>query len=390
MQIDQNITNSKVLLVDTNYAARLSYEFLVSCGYQVFVVGGNPNDYLAKLSPNYIKLDYSNVENLLGLITELNIDYLVPGCNDLSYSVCAQVNSRRRFYGIDSEQTTDTLNNKAKFRSFAKTLGLSVPRVLSEQEIQLHETVIVKPVDAFSGRGVAIVPGSDKTLLKESIQNAREQSRSGDYVVEEYVTGRLHSHSAFFEKGLIAHDFIVEEFGSANPFVVDTSYISWDFPPLLLERIRQEISSLAKALSIDSGLIHTQFIRFGDEFKIVEITRRCPGDLYSLLIQMSTGFPYGEAYARPFLNLGLTLDRTGLERKHIMRHTISSPVETDLHSVKFHRSILIREFFPLLVAGSQIKPSPYSRVGLLFAESDSSEELESLCQTTIMRNLYSF
>ena len=69
---------------------------------------------------------------------------------------------------------------------------------------------------------------------------------------------------------------IVEEHGTANPFVVDTSRVSYDFPSATLEGIRNDIMPLAGELRLQDGLIHTQFIKAGNQCWLIEVTRRCP------------------------------------------------------------------------------------------------------------------
>lgn len=57
--------------------------------------------------------------------------------------------------------------------------------------------------------------------------NARNYSLSKKCLVEEYIVGNLYSHTAFISGGKIIHDFVVAEYGSANEFVVDTSYVDF-------------------------------------------------------------------------------------------------------------------------------------------------------------------
>lgn len=314
----------KVMLVDTNFSSAPIYNYLVQSGCEVFVVGGNPNDFLAKSAKNYINLDYSNVNRTREIIEEMNIDYIVPGCNDLSYKVCAELNSGGIYYGIDTPETTEIINSKDKFRTFATQIGLPVPRVISSDCAGESGPLIVKPVDAYSGRGMTIVQQSRQNELQSAIDRAKEFSRSKACIVEEYVEGQLYSHSAFINDGNIVADFIVEEHGTANPFVVDTSRVVYDFPRVMLRRIRDGIVLLAEKLRLVDGLVHTQFIKNGESFWLIEITRRCPGDLYSQLIELSTGFSYAETYARPFAKQNFSTEKTTLKQSWIMRHTISN------------------------------------------------------------------
>jgi len=251
----------KVLLVDTNFSSAPIYNYLVQSGFEVFVVGGNPNDFLAKSVKNYINLDYSNVNRTRGIIEKMNIDYIVPGYNDLSYKVCAELNSSGLYCGLDTWETTEIINNKLAFRTFATQIGLPVPRIITRESSGKIWPLIVKPVDAYSGRGMKIVEKTEQHELKAAINRAREFSRSRTVVLDEYIKGQLYSHSAFIVDSKIIADFIVEEYSKANPFVVDTSRVVYDFPKIMLSHIRNSITLLAQKLKLVDGLIHTQFIK---------------------------------------------------------------------------------------------------------------------------------
>ena len=67
--------SKRILLLDTNFSAKPIYDFLVSTGSEVYVVGGNPNDSLAKSVKNYINLNYSDINAVVSLIKEQKIDF---------------------------------------------------------------------------------------------------------------------------------------------------------------------------------------------------------------------------------------------------------------------------------------------------------------------------
>ena len=378
----------KVLLVDTNFSAAPIHDHMVQAGNIVFVCGSNPHDYLAKSSKNYINIDYSDLDQMRDLIQSLAIDHIVPGCNDRSYQVCAALNACGPFSGLDSCETTEIINNKGKFRAFATQIGLPVPRVIPIEQVGDFWPLIVKPVDAYSGRGITIVKESEASSLLAAIQQAESFSKTKTCIIEEFVSGQLFSHSAFFTDRTIEEDFIVEEHGTANPFVVDTSRVINDFPIDMLQRIRSCVLKIAIHLNLVNGLIHTQFIAHGKSFWLIEITRRCPGDLYSQLIENSTGFPYAEAFTKPFLNQQVTNYNQRLQKSYILRHTISHPIEKIYKSLQFNAPLQIDKFVALSLSGDEIKGSPFGRIALLFIKTFSEKELSILLERTLNRNLY--
>ena len=381
--------NKNVLLLDTNISAKPIYDFLHKTGCKLYVAGGNPNDALAKSAQHYINIDYSNINDVEALVEKLSIDFLVPGGNDLSYQVCADINERHNFYNIDPLETNQIINNKEWFKRFSTKIGLHVPNKRDNYMLGSYPTpIIVKPVDAYSGHGITVLRHPNEDNLENAISLARECSNSNTYLIEEFIEGQLYSHSAFIVDGDIINDFVVEEFCVVNQYAVDTSRVLFDFNPLILKKLRNDIMKLAKELKLQDGLIHTQFIYNGDSFWIIEITRRCPGDLYSLLIELSTGFPYAEYYAKPFLNIKNKKRDTYEFKENVFRHTLTLSDSTYSYGVSFNRPVKNMKYFSLSLTGDYVKQSPFGRIGILFGQAEEKKEFDDIYNCALNRTLY--
>ena len=381
--------DKKILLVDTSFSAKPIYDYLITTDADVYVVGGKLNDSLAKSVKNYINLDYSNIVELKKLICRLGIDYLVPGGNDFSYKVCSEISKDIGFFNIDAPQINETINNKQKFRNYSLALGLHVPNFISVEEIEHNLPVIVKPADAYSGHGMTIIKENRKKEIENAIELAKEYSKSNQYLIEEFIEGQLFSHSAFIVNREILIDFFVEEHCFVNPHVVDTSYVVSNFNHNLADLIRKDILTLAENLQLSDGLIHTQFICRDDSFWLIEITRRCPGDLYSLLIEYTTGFPYAQFYAKPFLDQELNFDSVPHHNKKILRHTITQAYESHFFSLRFNTPLRIEDFIPLKNTGEIIERSPFSRIGIIFLLTNTEIEMIRFVKMILNKKLYS-
>ena len=379
----------KALLLDTNVSSFPIYEFLLSKGYDTYVIGGNPSDCLAKYTKNYINCNYSNSELLEDVISEYGFDVIVPGCNDMSYLSATKVNGSDRFYGLDSTETTEIINNKHKFRNFGITHGLHIPQLFDNEEAYFQlNPIIVKPVDAYSGRGISVIETPNKKDIDIAIENAISFSSSKNYLIEEYVKGQLYSHTAFISNKKIIVDFVVIEDGSTNEFTVDTSNVVSNFSESILSEIRTDIEKMSENLELVDGLIHTQFIKTNDSFRILEVTRRCPGDLYSFLIEKTTGFKYSEYYTKPFINEKLNVDGFIPNTNYILRHTLSVSSDTPFIGIKYNRELNVDLFIPMNTTGTEIKKSPFGRVGLAFIKCNSIGELTDIKKDILNRNLY--
>ena len=295
-----------------------------------------------------------------------------------------------RFPGIDTPASTSAINTKSKFREVAATVGLPIPRILLREQAAGADTVIVKPVDSFSGRGMTVLHEPTMGRLSEALAVARQASRTGDAIVEEFIEGQLFSHSAFIWNEEVVADFVVQEDCTTNPFTVDTSRVVFDFDSEMLECLREGVCRLAASLCLSNGLMHTQFIVHGSHFWVIEMTRRCPGDLYSLLIEFSTGYSYAASYAAPFVEGGPIPENTGGSEDRIIRHTVTSRNGASLWGFHFRRSVDIQLFVPLATSGDFIGPSPNGRGGIFFLRSPSKCDQEELYQELLSGNLYSF
>ena len=379
---------AKVLLVDTNFSSQPIYSELQRLGHEVHVVGGNPVDCLAKIAEHYWQLDYADTNALRRLIENENFDFIVPGCTDRSYASCSTVGGGR-FYGIESVEIEQKLNNKAAFRSLAESLDLTVPKLQDYQSGQLRWPMIVKPTDSFSGKGITVLRTPDQSALAKAIELAKISSATHSFLIEDYVEGQLYSHSAFLRSGQICRDFIVQENCTVNPFVVDTSRVVFDPPDRIRSAIRQAIERLAARLALKDGLIHTQFIDDGEVIWLIEITRRCPGDLYSQLIELSTGFAYSGAYADAFTRGWMQPELNAEGRRFIIRHTVTVPNTQTFLYLQFQRPVMIERWVAISKVGDRLNPSPASRVGVLFVLAGSEVEGEELYLDTCGRRLYS-
>lgn len=379
----------KTLLVDTNRAAVPIFQALSEMGHEVWVVGSKPTEPLAKMSANYVPLDYSNADQLAALVKEESFDFIVPGCTDISYRVCSEIN-KGRYPGIDAPERIMAINSKNEFRKKATDIGLLTPRVLTSDEAVNAETIIVKPVDSFSGRGMTVLKRPCRSELCKAVETARRTSPTGVAVIEEFITGQLFSHSAFVYNGEVIEDFVVQEDCTTNQFTVDTSRVALDFATSMIESLRASVLRLVSSCHLTNGLIHSQFIVHSDNCWIVEVTRRCPGDLYSLLIEFSTGYPYAASYVAAFVGEKPSMGGKNSVEEMIIRHTASASKGTSLWGFQFAEPVDIRQFVPLATAGDFIAASPYGRAGLFFFRSYSVAQHDRLYRRLLDGNLYSF
>lgn len=353
--------NKSVLIVGSSYSSLPILFYLKEKGYKVCVCGAYENDPAHLYSDESFYLNYSNKEDLLNLCKKEKFDYIVPSCNDYAYNSASYVASKLGFIGFDQYETTMLLHTKDRFRKFLVSNGFSSPKVYESLE-NIEFPVLAKPVSQFSGRGIVKVNCNDEI----------DKLKKDGFVIEEFIDGELYSHSAFIENKKIKKDFFVREYCLTYEYQVDVSYVD-NLDEKISKKIRYEIEQLVKKLSLVDGLLHTQFLLQNDKFYIIETMRRCPGDLYSVLINKSTNQNYIQNYVNPFIGKKIKFGQDE-SVKHIIRHTISTKNNLNFKSLFFN--IKDFEFYPLKTSGEIAKKAPYDKIGILFYETKKLNDLK--------------
>lgn len=374
-----------ILLLDTAFAAAPIYNGLIEAGHDVWVMGNRPDDLLARVAgERWIDQNYRDVEAVRGHVARFGIERVVPGCTDVSIETVVELEAGAHLR--DDAQTNLALGHKAQFRALCELLDLPSPRVVDPQSFPRPGRFICKPVDAFSGRGITVFDGADAGALASAVEAARAASRSGDALIEPYVGDRLFSCSGFLRDGAFTQVFFVREGSSVNPYAVDTSNVVYDFPSDHASALTSSLERLARHLRLKDGLLHTQFILSEHGPMIVEVSRRCPGDLYPLLIEYSTGFRFAAAYAAAFA--GYAFESQPSTRRHVLRHTVTADSRTEYGGLVFAGAAPVIAFYPIARMGEELLPRQGNRAGLLFTEYASAAALEDAYASIIARENY--
>ena len=381
----------KVLLVGSSFSAVPILLKLKSRGYHVSVCGSIASDPCHQLADASYSIDYSDAEAVIGLVNSQHFDFIVPSCNDFSYLSCAEVAQKFGYPGFDPYPVAVSLHTKSRFRHEARTCGLKAPSSFQVEQGEpvtlggLALPVLVKPTDSFSGRGVTKVV--DKTALAGAVGEAFAHSRNGLVVIEEFVEGRLYSHSAFIQDRKIVFDVFADEFCTIYPYQVDCSCHPSSLTLSVQDAVRSEMSKLIDHLHLTDGLLHTQFIADDSGVWIIECMRRCPGDLYYWMIELSTAVDYLDLYVRPYVGECMPTDIRSPPAKFIGRHTISvaKPIVAGMftHRIPAQQVRIV----PLKTSGELLGPAPFDKLAILFAEFAGQAEMQAI--TPNMANLVS-
>lgn len=358
------------LILDAGFASLPLQQAVKIAGFRTLVCSGKAHDAGMLTADITCEQNYADSEAVLKIAQQHKVAALLPGVTDVSYLSGCRVAHSLGLPGFDAPDVSDTIFLKDKFRAWALSKGLPVPQAAwtDEQARQLKLPLLVKPVDAYSGNGITKV--TDWAMLDAAIETARNASPGKQYVVENFCEGALYSHSAFIRNGEIVCEFFVDEYCTVYPWQVNSSSLSQNLSPDMRDSVSECMQSIVSDLRLVDGLLHTQFIASEDQFWLIELTRRCPGDLYSRLIELSTGVNYAGWFVAPFLGKSSpAVPRRPVQTRNIARHTVS--VNRAMRFTGFAFKSLpadLIEVIPLTRPGTLVQPAPGDRAGLIFAE----------------------
>lgn len=163
------------------------------------------------------------------------------------------------------------------------------PNTRELSECGLDFPLIIKPIDAFSSRGVYKVDNIAELLLY--VGESSSFSSSGEYLVEEFLDGKEYSVEAVTFKGVTGVIQITEKFITPYPRTVELGHLQ---PARISDIEKEEIQHIVKmairGLGIDNSATHTELKITKEGIKIIEIGARLGGDfISSYLTKASTG-----------------------------------------------------------------------------------------------------
>lgn len=383
-------TSRTAMILDAGFASLPLQQAIKMAGFRTLACSGKAQDAGMKFADAVCVQNYADSDAVLALAREEKIAALSPGVTDVSYLTGSRVAEALGLPGFDSPDVSDTIFLKDRFRAWASRQGYPIPQAAStlEEALTLPFPLLVKPVDAYSGIGITLV--REPAMLEAALTVARNASPGGQCVIETFCEGQLYSHSAFIRNGEIVCEFFVDEYCTVYPWQVNSSCLSVNLSDAMRDRISECMQDIVRDLQLVDGLLHTQLIASEETFWLIELTRRCPGDLYSRLIELSTGVAYSRAFVAPFIGeTSHFSSRRPARQRTIARHTVSCDQPTRFFGFTYGGlPARIVETIPLKQPGDSLNPAPGDRAGLIFAEFDDTEALARV--TPQLRHYFSF
>lgn len=351
-------------------------------GYRV-VTTGNDESGLGHQQADEVRFaDYSDVQAMVHLAADLEVSAVVAGCNDFAAISATHVADYLGFPGHDSPATALRIHHKDQFRRLLDELGLPTPRAVALTDaseapkacLGMGFPVIVKPVDLSGGKGIAVC--STPAEAERAVRSALALSREDHVIVEQFLVGSRHGFSCFVEGGRVTFWFADDERYHANQYLVGGTATPSTLPPSAITSLVDAVEVIWLHLGLVDGLMHVQCILTDDGPIIVELCRRCPGDLYPVFVTLSTEFDFAGSVVRS--ELGIPLDIPGDSTvRPVARHCLTGDREGRLQSITIDprlRAAMVEEL-TWWKPGEVVRNHLVDKFGIVFFAFDDVAEM---------------
>ena len=265
------IVMKKLLLLGGSFAQLAAIKKAKSIGYYTVLCDYLPDNPGQSIADSFHQVSTTDKDAVLQVAQQEGIDGIIAYGSDPAAPTAAYVANAMNLPGMDYNLVRHFCE-KPLFREFLFDHGFNVPKwvevdapyQIDETSIaSLHYPMIVKPTDSSGSKGITVV--EDRTELAAAIDNAKQYSRNGTLIIEEFIR---RDHPYVIEAEIFALNGKVTVWGLINSIrdVVANPLLpaGYSYPLELSEKrkqlVKDEVSRLIAATGSTSGAFNIEMI----------------------------------------------------------------------------------------------------------------------------------
>ena len=358
---------------------------LKSRGIETVLADGNPAAVARPFADIFYHVDIFDVPAVKNIAEKEKVDFVLTVCADQVLLVAAQVSEELGLPCYIDFETAQAVSDKIKMKTRFKQIGIPTTDYITtdcldeEAVSRLRFPLVVKPVDAYSSRGVRKAAGMDE--LRRFYDEAHEISRSGGVIIEEYFEGEEVSVDAFVTGGKAKILAVTnsEKVKDKDRFVI----FRGRYPAAVPEKVLNKIEEIAQRIAEGFGLVDSplliQLLHDGENVSVLEFCARTGGNMKWLLIKHSCGVDVITATIDITLGLVPDLEPKDTGHKIVVNDFIYCRPGIFDHLEGFDEMVrqdLINEYRQVRTKGNQMRgvTSSSDRIAGMNITADSIEE----------------
>ena len=358
---------------------------LKSRGITTILADGNANALAKPYADVFYQLPIFDVEAVKDLAVKEQVDFVTTCCADQVLLIVAQVSELLGLPCYIDYQTAQNVSDKKYMKRIFWDNNIPTSRyvemdVLDMERIRdLRYPLVVKPVDAYSSRGVR--KALNEQELQKYFAEAAQISRTGSVIVEEFVAGTEISVDVYVEGGKAKLLCVSnsEKIADSDRFII----FRGRYPVAASQQIIDQIQTVAQQIADAFGLVDApmliQMINDGQRVSVLEFCARTGGNMKYMLIKRSCGFDVIKAVIDLSVGLKPRVELGAPENKYIVNDFIYCKPGVFDHLEGFEEMLrrgIITDYCQLRPKGMKISgvASSSDRIAGFTVQADSLEE----------------
>ena len=268
---------------------------LKSRGITTVLADGSPNAVARPYADIFYHVNIFDIPAIKEIAEKEQVDFLLTVCADQVLLVVAEVSEMLGLPCYIDYKTAQDVSDKIRMKRIFKKSGVPSTEYVETDRLdmdaisRLHYPLVVKPVDAYSSKGVRKAENEEE--LRRYYAEAQQISRSGRVIVEEFFKGDEISVDAFVVNGKAKILTVTnsEKVKDNDRFVI----FRGRYPAKASETVLHKIEDIAQKIADGFGLVNSplliQLLYNGDDVSVLEFCARTGGNMKWLLIKYSCG-----------------------------------------------------------------------------------------------------
>ena len=266
-------------------------EELTRRNIETVLIDGNENAVAKKYANHFYKVNIFDIDKVVNIAKQEKVDFIITVCADQVLLVVAEVSERLGLPWYIDYETAKNVSDKQLMKRLFIENDIPTTRYVFLKELDLDKIsnlrfpLIVKPVDAYSSRGVRKVHNIDE--VKKAFDDALDYSRDKGVIIEEFFKGEELSVDLFVTNG-VANTLCIsrsEKIKDSGKFVIFRGYYSYIKEDTFIKKVTEIANKIARAFKLHNSPMLIQMLYNGKEFNVLEFCARTGGCMKWLMIE---------------------------------------------------------------------------------------------------------
>lgn len=314
----------KALVLCATIPHILLIEKLKQRGYYTIVADMNPNAPAVPKADEFVCISAFDKEAMVRVAREKQVDLVISSCSEYANSVCCYVGEKLNLPHPYSYETSLDVTDKGRMKAlFVKGGVTTSPFILFHSvedlaDCSLPYPLVVKPVDAYSSKGVHKADDPDGLLLYA--KDALTVSRSGYGIVETYCPGKELQIDCVAIDGK-AHVLMTRSKRILSQDSIELNSGGSIVPADMTGEEEAQAAEIAQHITDTFGLKNTPFFYQarlnGGVISVLEFAPRIGGGLSFQMIKRAAGVDVVDLSIQSFIGEPLSLEGTFDHPRHL-------------------------------------------------------------------------